>query len=149
LDDTRLLLTDEIWVRLESIIKETKSAAGSPPETSDRDFVEAILYRARTGIPWRDLPACFGAWDAVYQRFRRWEKAGIWKAFFERLPEESLEAVKVLFVDSTIVRAHQHAAGAAAKKGNKASKGWAEAEAVSRARSTWRRQMNKRRLVSC
>jgi transposase len=149
MDDVRLLLTDEIWERLEAIIKKVKSAAGAPPETSDRQFVEAILYRARTGIPWRDLPACFGAWDAVYQRFRRWEKIGVWKALFERLSEETLEAVKVLFIDSTLVRAHPHAAGASAKKGGKANQGWAAAAAVLRAKSTWRRQMNKRRWASC
>jgi transposase len=56
--DIRLLLTDKIWERLEAIINEVKSAAGSPSETSDRDFVEVVLYRTRTGIPWRDPPAC-------------------------------------------------------------------------------------------
>ena len=149
MDDVRLLLTDGIWERLEAIIKEVKSAAGAPPETSDRDFVEAVLYRARTGIPWRDLPACFGSWDAVYQRFRRWEKSGIWKALFDRLPEEGLEAVKVLFIDSTIIRAHQHAAGATKEKGGKPSRAWAAAEAVSAPSSTWRPRMKKLPLPSC
>lgn len=148
MDDVRLLLTDEIWKEFEAIIEEVKSAAGSPAELSDRDFVEAILYRARTGTPWRDLPACFGDWNAVYQRFRRWEEIGVWKALFEELPEEVLEAVKVLFVDSTIVRAHQHAAGAAAKKGGKASRAWAAAEAGSRAKSIWRQQTSKQPLLS-
>jgi len=149
MDDVRLLLTDKIWGLLEAIIDEVKSAAGAPPETSDRDFVEAVLYRTRTGIPWRDLPTCFGEWDAVYQRFRRWEKAGIWKALFEGLPEEGLEAVKVLFFDSTVIRAHQHAAGAVAKKGGKANKAWAAAEADSPVRSTSRRRTKKQRLLSC
>src|SRR5438105_6335954 len=110
MDDVRLLLTDDIWNQLEAIIMAVKSAAGAPPETSDRLFVEAVLYRARTGIPWRDLPAVFGAWDAVYQRFRRWEARGFWKSLCERLPEDGLAAVKALFIDSTTIRAHAHAA---------------------------------------
>jgi putative transposase len=147
MEDVRLLLTDEIWKEFEAIIEEVKSAAGSPPELSDRDFVEAILYRARTGIPWRDLPLCFGDWNAVYQRFRRWEEIGVWKALFEELPEEVLEAVKVLFVDSTVVRAHQHAAGAPAKKGGKASRAWAAAEVASVPRFTSPQRMRKQPLL--
>ena len=119
MDDVRLLLTDESWKALEDIIDDVKSAAGAPPETTDRVFVEAILYRARVGCPWRDLPKCFGEWDAVYNRFRRWEEIGVWEALCERLPEDGLDAIKALFIDSTIIRAHQHAAGAAAKKGGK------------------------------
>src|SRR5688500_15476827 len=119
MDDVRLLLTDESWEALEDIIGDVKSAAGAPPETSDHVFVEAFLYRARVGCPWRDLPKCFGEWDAVYNRFRRWEEIGVWEALCERLPEDGLDAIKALFIDSTIVRAHQHAAGAAAKKGGK------------------------------
>ena len=119
MDDVRLLLTDKSWEALEDIIDDVKSAAGAPPETTDRVFVEAILYRARVGCPWRDLPKCFGEWDAVYNRFRRWEEIGVWEALCERLPEDGLDAIKALFIDSTIVRAHQHAAGAAAKKGGK------------------------------
>jgi len=149
MDDVRLLLTDEVWEQLASIIKEVKSAAGAPPETCDRLFVEAVLYRTRTGIPWRDLPACFGAWDAVYQRFRRWEKGGIWKALVEHLPAEGLEAVKAIFIDSTIIRAHQHAAGAAAKKGAKPSRAWDAVAAVSLPRSTWRPRTKKQPSLSC
>jgi transposase len=148
MDDVRLLLTDEIWESLNSVIAEEKSRAGAPPETSDREFVEAVLYRARTGIPWRDLPACFGAWDAVYQRFRRWEKRGIWQALFKRLPESALDAIKVLFVDSTVIRAHAHAAGASEKKGGKVLKDSVEVEAALPPSSTWLRRMRKQQLLS-
>ncbi len=72
MEDVRFILTDEQWAMLGAVIAKVQSRAGAPPETSDRQFVEAVLYRARTGIPWRDLPVCFGAGDAVYQRFRRW-----------------------------------------------------------------------------
>lgn len=61
----RLLLTDEAWDEMATILAEIKHKAGRPPEQSDRMFIEAVWYRVRTGIPWRDLPACFGNWDAV------------------------------------------------------------------------------------
>lgn len=84
MDDSRLLLTDEVWERIFAALSQIKSRAGAPPKQSDRDFIEAVLHVARTGEPWRDLPERFGRWDAVYQRFRRWEKAGWWCALFER-----------------------------------------------------------------
>jgi transposase len=118
MDDSRLMLTDETWQSFEAVLRQRKSPAGAPPELSDRDFVEAMLFIARTGCPWRDLPRRFGKWDAVYQRFRRWEDAGHWRALFEQLPMK-LEAVRILFVDSTVIRAHPHAAGAPGKKGGK------------------------------
>jgi transposase len=111
-------------------------------------FVEAILYRARVGCPWRDLPKCFGAWDAVYNRFRRWEQIGVWKSLCERLPEDELETIKALFIDSTVIRAHQHAAGAAAKKGGKKRKGSAAAGAGSAPKSTSRQLMKIPLLAS-
>src|SRR5262249_7178165 len=94
---------------------EVKSRAGAPPKQTDRDFIEAVLYVARTGCPWRDLPPRFGNWNAVYQRFRRWEKAGRWRALFARLPGD-LQAVRTIFFDSSVVRAHPHAAGAPKKR---------------------------------
>ena len=135
MDDDRLMLTDELWERIRAVVSEVKSPAGAPPELSDRDFVEAILYMARAGCPWRDLPARFGDWNAVYQRFRRWEKSGIWAALFERLPGD-LGAVKELLFDSTVVRAHPHAAGAPGKRGGRRRRPSAAAGAGSARRST-------------
>jgi transposase len=66
----RLLLMDETWAEIAPILATIKSRAGSPPVLSDRMFIEAMLYLARTGTPWRDLPEAFGPWDAVYNRFR-------------------------------------------------------------------------------
>src|SRR3954453_20029755 len=85
-DEVRLVLTDAAWERIDAVLAEVKSRRGAPPDLEERYFVEAVLYLARTGCPWRDLPACFGRWAAVYQRFRRWEQAGYWKALFERAP---------------------------------------------------------------
>ena len=126
MEDIRLSLSDEAWQRIANALSVVKHPAGAPPELSDRDFVEAILYVSRTGIPWRDLPVCFGDWNAVYQRFRRWQKAGYWQAVFLVIPGD-LADVERLLLDSTTVRAHPHAAGAAQKKGDKKAKGWAAA----------------------
>lgn len=82
---------------------------------SDRDFIEAVLYLNRTGCPWRDLPPELGYWHAVYMRFRRWQKRGVWKRLWQELQDESLAEACALFMDSTSVRAHQHAAGAPKK----------------------------------
>jgi len=122
MDDDRLMLDDATWARLRRAIAAAKAPAGAPPSLADRDFVEAVLYRARAGCPWRDLPARFGPWGAVYQRFRRWERTGVWLALFAALPAD-LAAVAELCVDSTVVRAHQHAAGAPKKRGARPRRG--------------------------
>jgi transposase len=143
MDGSRLMLTDEAWTRIAAALAAVKSRAGAPPQQSDRDFVEAVLYPARTGCPWRDLPERFGRWDAVYQRFRRWEQQGYWRALFAILPED-LQAVHTVFFDSSVVRAHPHAAGAPKKRAAKRPKPWAAAGAGSGRRSTWRPPMKRR-----
>jgi transposase len=77
--------------------------------------VEAVLYRYRAGIPWRDLPERFGSWKAVPTRFSRWAASGVWKRVFQHLAEEADN--EYAMIDSTIVRAHQHSAGAKKKDG--------------------------------
>ena len=113
----RLLLTDEIWNELSLILSEIKRKDGRPPVISDRLFIEAVLYIARTGIPYRDLPADFGNWSAIYNRLRRWTNNGTWEKLWKRLQNDELLLAENLFIDSTCVRAHQHAAGASKKKG--------------------------------
>ena len=66
----RLLLTDKAWEHIATILAWVKHPAGSPPVLSDRMFIEAVLYVARTGLPWRDMPAEFG----------RWESRGVWRS---------------------------------------------------------------------
>lgn len=136
MDESRLMLTDETWDRLAAALAEVKSRAGAPPKQTDREFIEAVLHVARTGEPWRDLPQRFGHWNAVYQRFRRWEKAGRWHALFAQLPED-LQAVRTVFFDSSVVRAHPHAAGAPKKREARRRRPWAAAGAGSGPRSTW------------
>jgi transposase len=82
----------------------------------NRLFLNAVLWIARSGAPWRDLPERFGAWNSAWRRFDRWGKKGVWKRVFEALQDPDLEW---LFLDSTVIRAHQHAAG---KKGGKETK---------------------------
>ena len=79
-------------------------------------FVQAVLYRFRAGIPWRDLPERFGDWHRVYVRFNRWSKQGIWQKIFTQLAKDPNN--EYAMIDSTIVRAHRSAAGAR-KKGRK------------------------------
>ena len=76
----------------------------------NRLFVEAVLYRYRAGIPWRDLPARFGDFRVIHTRFSRWSKIGVWKRVFGHLADEADN--EYAMIDSTIVRAHQHSAGA-------------------------------------
>ena len=111
----RLVLTDAVWAEIEPALRAIKHYAGSPPRLSDRMFIEAVLYQARTGIPWRDLPDDFGNWDAVYNRFRRWEARDMWKKLWHHLHQHSCELATQVFIDSTIMRAHPHAAGAQKK----------------------------------
>jgi transposase len=114
----RYQFTDELWAAFEPLVQQAKrNRQGPAPKLPDRDFFEALLYLARTGIPWRDLPAEFGAWDAVYNRFRRWQASGSLHRLFELLTADpQFGELRRVFIDSTIVRAHQHAAGARRKQ---------------------------------
>lgn len=92
----------------------------------NRLFVEAVLRIARTGgAPWRDLPAEFGPWNSVYRRFSRAAKRGVWQQIFEVLAGDA--DFEEVFLDSSVVRAPQHAAGAQKKKATKRSGARAEA----------------------
>ena len=115
-ESSRKMISDEVWKQLEPAVKAAKhSRAGAPGRMSDRDFLEALLYLNRTGCPWRDLPPSLGYWHAVYMKFRRWEARGVWKRLWNSLQSASFAQARDLFIDSTTVRAHQHAAGAPKK----------------------------------
>jgi transposase len=73
----------------------------------NRWFINAVWYVAKTGIPWRDMPERFGKWDTVYHRFNEWSKKGVWRRVFEAVKDPDLEW---LMIDSTVIRAHHHAA---------------------------------------
>ncbi len=114
----RRWLRDEQWKRLEPMLP---GKAGDPGRTGEdnRLFVEAVLWIARTGSPWRDLPAEFGRWNSAYKRFGRWSVNGVWNRAFAELAKDA--DFEETFLDSTIVRAHQHSSGAAKKKARKRS----------------------------
>jgi len=105
----RLGLRDDQWARIEGLLPGKPGDRGRSA-ADNRLFVEAVLWIARTGAPWRDLPPEFGPWNSVYVRFRRWAKGGVWDRVLAILHDD-LDR-EYLAMDSTVVRAHQHAAGA-------------------------------------
>ena len=108
----RYAISDEQWLKIKDLLP---GRAGYPgrPASDNRLFVDAVLYRYRAGIPWRDLPERFGDFRVVHLRHSRWSKKGVWKTVFEALAADADN--EYAMIDSTIVRAHQHSAGA--KKG--------------------------------
>lgn len=114
----RRLLRDDQWRRIEHWLPGKQSDPGRSA-ADNRLFVEAVLWIARVGAPWRDLPPEFGPWNSVYKRFSRWEARGVWHRVFEELAQDA--DFEELYLDSTVVRAHQHAAGAAKKTDRKRS----------------------------
>ena len=93
---------------------------------TNRLFVEAVLYRYRAGIPWRDVPERFGDPIKIHTRFSRWAKSGVWKKVFEILAADADN--EYAMIDSTIVRAHQHSAGAQKKTAKTRRSGAAKAD---------------------
>ncbi len=113
----RFDLTDAQWAVLEPLLPVGKKP-GRPSTWTKRQLVDGIRWRIRAGTPWRDVPPVYGSWQAVYGLFRRWQRAGVWAAILARLQALADAAGQVIWdvsVDSTIVRAHQHAAGARKK----------------------------------
>ena len=102
----RLALDDRQWAKIEAFLATERF--GRPPN-NDRRFVEAVLWWRRTGVPWRDMPAAFGPWKSVFNRFNNWSKSGKWVRLFETLQIDRDDEWHSL--DGTINRAHQHAAG--------------------------------------
>jgi len=108
----RYALRDDQWARMEALLPGRVGHVGGTAR-DNRLFVEAVLYRYRAGIPWRDLPERFGPWKAVHTRFSRWAASGVWGRVFAALSADGDNEYAML--DSTIVRAHQHSAGARKK----------------------------------
>jgi transposase len=104
-------LRDDQWERIKDLLPGKLGDVGATTR-DNRRFVEAVLYRYRAGIPWRDLPERFGDWKN-HRRFSRWAKAGVWERVFQHLAGDADN--EYAMIDSTIVRAHQHSAGALKK----------------------------------
>jgi transposase len=105
----RLCLTDVQWEKIADLLP---GKPGDPGRSGadNRLFVEAVLWIARTGAPWRDLPAMFGNWNSVFQRFRRWARKGVFERMFQALRGEP--DFEYVIADGTISRVHQKATGA-------------------------------------
>jgi len=124
---TRFWLRDDQFERIEALPPGKCSDPGRTA-ANNRLFVEAVLWMARTGSPWRDFPPEFGLWNSVYQRFARGSRQGVWHRIFAKMAGDA--DFEDVFIDSTIVRVHQHAAGAAKKRrsGARTFPRWAEYE---------------------
>jgi transposase len=109
----RYALRDDQWDRIKDLLPGRPGYVGVTAR-DNRLFVEAVLYRYRAGIPWRDLPERFGNFRVVHTRFSRWARTGVWTRVFETLAADADNEYALL--DSTIVRAHQHSAGAQKKR---------------------------------
>ena len=123
----RHAISDEDWCLIEHLLPGRPGDAGWIGR-DNRLFVDAVLYVAKTGIPWRDLPARFGNWNSAWRRFDRWSRKGTWQAVFDALQDPDLEWP---ILDSTVVRAHLCAAGAKKAMGSAArtTRPWAVAGA--------------------
>lgn len=108
------MLSDEAWVWIEPLLPSSEGRRGGQWR-DHREVIEAIAWRYRTGAPWRDLPPSFGPWQTAWKRLDRWSKDGTWERLLQRVQGDADVAAEldwVSSVDSTNVRAHQHAAGA-------------------------------------
>lgn len=105
----RYTLREEQWERIKDMLPGRAGHVGVTAR-DNRLFVEAVLYRYRAGIPWRDLPERFGDFRVVHLRHSRWRKSGVWQRLFEALAQDADN--EYAMIDSTIVRAHQHSSGA-------------------------------------
>jgi len=108
---TRTILRDDQWDRIKGLLP-GKSTDCGVTAANNRLFLEAVLWIARTGAPWRDLPEAFGHWHRVYVRYNRWSHKGSWTRIFEAVANDP--DLEYLMVDGSIVRVHQH--GAAKKR---------------------------------
>ena len=102
-------LREDQWERIKDALPGKKGDPGRSGE-DNRRFVEAVMWIGRNGARWRALPAEYGNWNSTFRRFRRWAKQGVWQMIFNTLAASA--DTEWLMIDATIVRAHQHAAGA-------------------------------------
>lgn len=108
-------LTHKQWQRLKPLLPAQKQTVGRP-SNDHRTTINGMLWILRTGAPWRDLPERYGAWETVSGRFYRWRRSGIWNQILQSLQQQTDADGKlnweVHHVDGSVIRAHQHAAGA-------------------------------------
>jgi transposase len=116
-------MTDTAWARIEPLLPVGRRRGGQWRD--HRQVINAILWKVRTGAPWRDLPERYGSWKTAHERLRRWTADGTWDRILDEVvvKDDAVGNVEwVLSIDSSSVRAHQHAAGAR-KRGLRAAGG--------------------------
>src|SRR5213593_3988485 len=96
MDPERFVVSDTVWEKIEALLPGKKSDRGVTAK-DNRLFLEAVLWRARAGLPWRDLPAEFGNWNAVFKRFRRWVRGMVFERIFKALSGHCFGSLRVLF----------------------------------------------------
>lgn len=106
----RYELTDQEWEQVSPLLPPEITNQPGRPRKNNRLMINAMVWIARSGAPWRDLPDCYGPWKSVYSRFRKWADNGILKSVFDKLRSEA-ETYEIS-IDASIVQAHQHSAGA-------------------------------------
>lgn len=125
----RHALSDEQWALVKPLLP--RSRPGPKSKRGDRKFIDAVLYRARTGIAWRDMPARFGPWKTIFNRFDRWSKRGVWAHIFKALQLEVDSSMAI--ADASVVRAHQDSSGG---RGGSTAMLWAALEEAFQPNST-------------
>ena len=108
----RYAIRDDQWDKVKDLLPGSSGWVGGTA-ADNRLFVDAVLYRYRSGIPWRDLPERFGSWKNVHRRHKRWAESGVWERVFKLLSVDTDN--EYAMIDATIVKAHQHSAGAQKK----------------------------------
>ncbi len=106
----RYEIHDEQWEIIKDVLPAERKKQGGRPAKDNRTMLNAMLWIARTGAPWRDLPKYYGSCKSVYTRFRRWQMSGMWDKILEHVASEP--DFENVMIDATVVRVHQHGAGA-------------------------------------
>lgn len=105
----RYEIRDDQWERIKELLPPERNGKGRPAK-DNRQMINAMLWIARSGAPWRDLPQYYGPWKSVYTRFRRWQISGVFDKVIEKLAQDPDQ--ESVMIDATIIRVHQHGAGA-------------------------------------
>ena len=115
----RYALRDDQFARIEFLLPGRPGSVGRNSELGNRNFIEAVVWRFRTGAPWRDIPERFGDGQNIHRRYSRWAKSGVWERVFQTLADDPDN--EYAMIDATIVRAHQHSSGASKKTATRRS----------------------------
>jgi transposase len=115
-------LSDAEWVLWEPFFPPERGRVGQPAKIATRTFLDALLWMSGEGARWRALPERFGPWNTVWRRFARWRDQGVFEAAFEAMSRAGLADERLQMLDTTVIRAHQHAAGARRAKGGSAAR---------------------------